>query len=393
MKHLFSISLYAPIRILFCLLVLGSICGACADEETADVPSPVDNEDAPKVGIQFGLSDYYEAADGWETRTDANLTAALAGQSTKHFADSTTLWVLVEKGTQDATSGKMTYTPMDSSLNVSYAIMTVTNADGTQTSDLVPCTVDENGKVLNTQSTLLYLQAGYYRIRAISPALKLHDNGTKKNVVTVSNGMTLFASYDACSLTAPLELTPTNFAVTDVIQRVNINPLVHQTAQLRFTIVPATPAAGESQHIYSIRPMEDGCEIAGLQATEDYNWMANNPEWILRLNEKQDTLTIHADDFETVSDTEITCQADVLPTSVEATTIYVNFNLRINGVPTQYMTSISDCQLNLGFRYPYTVRVTQSGDVSIASWVSVATSVSVPTATTQQEPQTSTPAE
>lgn len=309
---------------------------------------------------------------------DAELSNLLKDKEKLTFDNGTTLWILIEEPVKDENgdlvkdeNGNTQWQPKDASLNIAYTVLKVVNADGTTTSDMVPCSVDDNGNVTSFESKLLYLPKGYYRIRALSPALKLAEN----NKVTVTNGTTLLANYDYCSLTMFTTLSESDFTkTTDAIKTVQLNALVHQTAYLDFQI---SPAPGE-ERIYSIVPMEKACTIFGLQ-TEigELNWTANEPTWTLYLNNKNDELTIPDDNFTQTDDTHIRCGTSILPTNAMSTTIYVTLNLRVNGVPTQYMTSINDHEFHLGFRYPFKIYISLDGAISMASWLNFTTTQTV----------------
>lgn len=367
-------------RLYLMLLTAVLLQAACTDltapDELPPAEEPVDS--SRLIPIRLALPDYYTytvATTSTRAGTDQKLTDSLARKETQTFPDSTTLWILIEEkrnGTWVSTS----------SLNMAYTILTVVDDQGQKSSDLVPCTVDSAGNVINTQSSLLYLKPNNYRIRALSPALKLTNNISAKgdttfNVVRVSNGMTLLANYDDCSYTAPLVLdkeTDFNSDSTTAVKTVPLKPLVHQTALLHFSVRPDSTSL---KNIYSIQAMDVGCEISGLQAEGDFNWTASEPSWILYLNQKTTALKIYADQFVQENDTCITCEAEILPSSMESTTINIGFNLRINGVPTQYTTSISNRKFLLGFKYAYDIRITQSGNINIAPWINSAASVTV----------------
>lgn len=360
------------------LLLLTVIDAACTDlTELTDVSEDDSVDSTQLYAIRFAMPGYCAtSADGWtysvnDTRSDidTDLAAKLTNASTYSFSNGTTLWVLVEK----SVNGK--YQKMPSSLNVAYSVLTVTDANGTTSSDMVPCTVDSMGNALSTESKLLYLPKGNYRIRAISPALPLSADSNK---VTVKNGMSLLANYDRCEATAPLILTESNFTqnASGSTQEIQLKPLVHQTAYLQFDIRPATT----EKHIYSIEPMENGCEVSGLQGNMgEFNWTANDPTWTIYLNDKVSYVTIPDSNFvaDQTDASHLICGASILPTSVESSTVFVTLNLRVNGVPTEYMTSITDMKFNLGYKYPFNIYVTLDNKISMATWVNSATSQNI----------------
>lgn len=378
-------------------ILLGMLLAACTDITSTDEIRPTDESvDSSKLyPVKFVVGGYYPsvefttratADDDTETtdesgdtdETDALLNSILKTKEKSSFDEGTTLRILVEQWVNDE------WVAMDASLSVPYVIQSVITSTG-KTSDLIPCTVYDDGTLKATLSgKILYLSPGQYRVRAISPALVPYDeldadgNISTPNLVKVTNGMTLLANYDNCEVTTPYVIQETEFT-EHYIQEIQLKPLIHQTAHLEFHI---SPEEASKKYIYSIQAMENGCVISGLQGERGYNWTANKPNWVIYLNDKTTAWTIKDSEFNQTSDTELSCGAHILPTSVESTTIYVTFNLRINGVPTQFMTSISDRQFRLGFNYPFNVHISISGDVTIAPWINSVTSTTIQTTPT-----------
>jgi hypothetical protein len=345
---------------------------ADVDETTTDTGGNNNNEGGDSEDGEDGEGE--EDEEGETTTTIANEDTDLAqrlntdGEILK-FDNGTTLWILVEEKNE-----KGEYEPMSSSLNVAYMVSNVLDSEGNIiSSDMVPCTTDDQGNAVSTESKLLYLPKGEYRIRALSPALKLDAD----NNVLLSNGELLLANYDRCAATAPTELSESDFAFdgTSKAKEVTLNPLVHQTAYLQFDI-QADPTNGTS--IYSIEPMESACVISGLQSYQgSFNWISHDPKWTIYLNAKDQYVSVSGAEFSQESETHLSFGTHILPTSIESTTIYVTFNLRVNGVPTQYMTSITDKVFYLGYKYPFNVYVSLSSSISMATWVNSSTSQTI----------------
>ena len=70
----------------------------------------------------------------------------------------------------------------------------VRNAGTSGSSLLYPCEVDDNGAVISSSSTPLYMKAGTYYFRILSPAKALNSKG----FVNIGNGEYLLASSQPC---------------------------------------------------------------------------------------------------------------------------------------------------------------------------------------------------
>ncbi len=384
---------YAWLVCLHLCLLCGCLTGACSDlAESAGEPLPAEPVDSAKlVPVQLTLSGFYDAADLPDTRADATtLNNQLTDDLKRNFADSATLWILIEEQVTNS-DGSTSWVAKD--ITTPYAIQT--RSDGS-TSDLIPCTVDDDGKVKNLSSKMLYLTEGTFRLRALSPAAKLttQESGgvTYSNVMTLVNGRGILASYSEVTKTAPVVVTieaqQTDMAVNDRgIKQVELNPLLYLSARLKFIIEPATSAMN---YIYSISPMNVGCEISGLQTSENLLWTAVDTKIQIFYNGKNDMLQIPADDF-TVTGTTCSFSTDILPTSTETSPIFLTFNLRVNNVPTQFMANISGQVFDYGYTYTYYVRVSMDNDVKIASWNSSASTTTVNTETNETKAVVSPP--
>jgi hypothetical protein len=371
--------------------MLLTLLTACSDE-SEEAPVTPEGEGA-LVPVQLVLNGYYNETSTLETRGSIadQLASKLTNDLIRYFADSTSLWILIEK--QVTVDGKTQWQAQD--LNTAYAAIT-SQTSGSTTSDLIPCTVDNQGHVTNLASSMLYLQEGTYRLRALSPALPLSTvtkgGTTYKNVVHFENGTRILSNYDALAPAAPVQVTivqpdGTNKG-SDVIQRIELNPLVHQTARLHFNI---TADNTTSSYVYSIRPMSVGCEISGLQSGDDLIWTADEPEIHLYMNGKTGKLSIPDTDFTISADGKsISCDVDIIPTSMESTPLSINFNLRVNNVPTQFTASIIGRVFDFGYQYNYNVKITMDGKVQIADWNNSASSTEVDTGTNTPATNTST---
>ena len=140
-----------------------------------------------------------------------------------------TVWLIAES----KKDGESTVTYVKKS----YVVFNPSEGD-TNKSYLVPCTVDDDGNMIDMEGTPLYLKDGHtYKFYAISPARKLDENLFNKNQVgfQVKNGEYFYANDCRYSKTTPDEVTVKSDNTEDV-QIIDLKPMINQTAQLKFQI-------------------------------------------------------------------------------------------------------------------------------------------------------------
>ncbi len=212
---------------------------------------------------------------------------------------------------------------------------------------------------------LLLTDQSKYRFKMMYPALPVHK--TKKSII-VENGM-FFCAHDG----RYEETAPTDTKVSKEnsgVAYVSLNPVVHQTSRFHFRI-----RAGAN--VTDLAPLHTGVEVTGLQ-TPGVNWKyddkGNNlgfdPEstsgyieykWPsmdiadtleMKMGDKYSWTHVYGDSkyasMGTYYDEESglnkkMLEADVyfLPTNAQSSSVVVLFNLLLNGIPTQFMVTIS----------------------------------------------------
>lgn len=242
-----------------------------------------------------------------------------------------------------------------------------TNVNGYNT--LYPCTTTEEADRklhINPEetSTPLYLEAGTYKFKMISPA---HPVSTDLRM-EVDNGMYLYATDGRYEETSSTEAT---IAITTAgVQYIRLNPIISQVARFTFTVK-------KGEGVNRLEPLAAGIEVSGLQnpAMHDgqltYNWSSENiaDTLAMRLGDKRAWITVPGDDIQVDEEGVLTTDVAVLPTLAMSTPIAVLMNLAVNGVPTQYMTLVNTQALLHAHSYNlrWTVSV-EDGRIQVVTW-------------------------
>lgn len=237
-------------------------------------------------------------------------------------------------------------------------------------------TVVENGtELLRIDTTIitspLYLKNGRYKFRMIAPALDLTKAGMRARV---DNGIYFYSSDDRYPNTAA---TPQQITVgASGIQHIVLNPMIQQTARMQFTLYKGT-------NVHELEVLPAGIEVSGLQnadESEPYNWSSENVADTLKMkfgdkrgrvvirNFRQELTTV-TENGVTVEKQTIVGDTGVLPTNAQNNSIAVLFNLKVNGVPTQYMVLLNNQVLRAAYTYNYRFEISEENGVLVAVWV------------------------
>ena len=368
-------------RIIYCIgvCVMACLLSACGQDESVEtIVSP----EAPegKVEVRFTLPGMVaEPLDGFaeESRsilTDRNIPI-------KNLPDGSTLWLFAE----DITEGQ-TQEDVEPKSYVVRDIDGMFDEEGRQLQQLLPCEVDDEGNLMNETSVPLYLTFGHtYLFRAVSPARKFVKNATDAvgNPVYafhVDNKEYVIATDERYEETAATEITINAAAAGETssgVEVVEMKPLINQTAQLEFTIVPEEG----NDYIHSISVLPQGIEISGVQdrysASTDnsvlWNWSTgeplhaytggNNTRFLIRKDTQFEDAFI-----EERADGSLYIKCPILPTNAFSTSIIVVFNLQINGSPTQYEMMLNQKIYQAAYTYHYKGTVSIQNGVSVITW-------------------------
>lgn len=288
-----------------------------------------------------------------------------------------TVWLIAES----KKDGESTVTYVKKS----YVVFNPSEGD-TNKSYLVPCTVDDDGNMIDMEGTPLYLKDGHtYKFYAISPARKLDENLFNKNQVgfQVKNGEYFYANDCRYSKTTPDEVTVKSDNTEDV-QIIDLKPMINQTAQLKFQI-----QKGEGVHDLDIQPA--GIQISGLQndSPEDgiygdanglFWHMSQNGEEPINLQHGGKSGTFNRYDYTIDTDGYVNIDVPVLPMYSISKPVIVVFRLKVNGVPTSYEMMLNEKDFKAGYSYGYRGKVSIDAGVTVVTWqyVSWETDVELP---------------
>lgn len=359
-----------------CLLTAVAIFfSACKPERPQDDPIP-----EGMCAVQFHLGGAYPDIPALANPKTGN--APKADPNTYNnieplpLPEGSTLWLIHEMRTNNnwQISGCKSY-------------VVVGSASGNA---LYPCQVDANGEAIpGTIEPSLYLAEGEYRFRAVSPA-RAWDAPAPTYGYLIDNGETLLANDERYNDTRAKEVS-ISLDVTG-IQRIELNPLVNQTALIQFIISP-----GEGIHQLGLLPA--GIELTGCQdivsrngaSGGTYNWAAmNTGDTIIAYpGHKRGRTTVH--DYVSVQeDTTIStinvqgsiqeieipagsiiANMYVLPTDARSNSLVASFNIQMNGIPTYNTLYINRKIFQAGRSYRYMAEVSIQNGVTVFSWQNV----------------------
>lgn len=343
-------------------------------------------EEGDMKEVRFVLGGAYAAHGGPGTKTTAVDADTYNGETPLPLPEGSTVWLIMEKqvmqidSTWDWWNRRWKYETTYSWRHDSYKSYVVLNAkDGLNS--LYPCAVDAEGKALmETMEPAMYLTPGEYHFRAVSPALPWVNADVASLSMKLENGQYLMAN-DARYTGANPSTDYTSVTVTpsDQVQVIRLNPMVHQTAQLRFTIRP-----GENVHRLDL--MSSGIEISGLQdpGSGSYNWTPYGHYLEILPGNKRSQTTIR--DFHIVQqdssmvtngqtvdlpEGSLMAHCGILPTDATSSSLIVVLHLQVNGIPTQYSMSLNRQIFEPGHSYHYVGEVSVTGGVTVFSWQNI----------------------
>lgn len=224
-------------------------------------------------------------------------------------------------------------------------------------------------------SSPLYLAPGVYKFKMISPAMKIiqeeSSDGTFNWKLPIDNGM-YFCSTDGRYVQTVADETlvsaPDLSAGGDHIQYITLRPMVHQTAKLDFRIT-------KGEHVDSLSVLPAGVEVSGLQnpgLNAHYYWTSENiaDTLVMKMGDKRSWATLRPEGFRVDEKSPDTLIGDigVLPTDSRSTTIIITFNLLVNGIPTQYVTTLNEIILQHGHSYKMNLKVWKEDGITLFTW-------------------------
>lgn len=244
---------------------------------------------------------------------------------------------------------------------------------------LYPCKVDANGNVIEENDVPLYLESGTYTFRAIGPARELTEN----KHLYIENGQYVISNDERTRFNnGPLVrgtagVTETLDNNENSVVEVQLNPLINQTAKLKFTI-----KAGEN--VYKLGVQTTGVEIDGLQ--DNYSWPSDeNKPWNWTL--ATDTLIAFRGNKNTkftltepveLTNQKVVYETTILPTDAYSTPLIILFSMRVNGVPSQFQMMLNRKLFLTGYSYHYMGTVNLKNGIAAMEWMNVGWETDVP---------------
>lgn len=225
----------------------------------------------------------------------------------------------------------------------------------------------------------LYLDPGIYKFKLISPALPLvetNDNGVWNWKLHIDNGMYFSATDGRYYETKPVNTVVTIDPDGSNIQYVELNPIIQQTARFNFSIV-------KGNQVDSLMILPAGVEISGLQNPEKgylFDWTSEDirDTLVAKRGDKLQWLKMSPEKFSVSTEPltwnsvtyneRLTGHIGVLPTDAMSTTIIITFNLLVNGIPTQYVTTMNQIKIQHGHEYHLKLKVDQKDGITVFTW-------------------------
>lgn len=261
----------------------------------------------------------------------------------------------------------------------------VYNSD--DTSYLVPCTVDDNGKIKDMEGKPLYLKEGMtYMFYAVSPARKLDEAMLSEGKIgfQVKNGENFYANDCRYNETTPIAIPVTSSSSNEAVQEITLSPMINQTAELKFQI-----KKGHGVHNLDIQPA--GIQISGLQndSPNDLNddktpnpyGNHNGLYWHMSQDKNDEPIDLqHGDkegiyydyDYRIDANGDVNIEVPVLPMWSISKPVIVVFRLKINGVPTSYAIMLNEKDFKAGYSYGYKGEVAIHNGIDVITWQYVA---------------------
>lgn len=206
----------------------------------------------------------------------------------------------------------------------------------------------------------LYLPSGStYHFKGMYPALDLRKEDYK---CKVANGTWVCSNDKRYTQTASADINIEESATK--VTYVDLKPLINQTARLHFEI-------SKGENIHTIEMMNSGIEIAGVQnkdKVEYLDWLDETSYLNVKPIKKDDGEHWYKLQKFSVMNDKIIGDAYLLPLDVSRTYIIILINIAVNGIPTQYVTTLNGIIFEHGRSYNLNMEVTAEGNLNIINW-------------------------
>lgn len=281
------------------------------------------------------------------------------------LAEGTTLWLTYEH--YDTATSKY-----DPPVLKSYVVR---SAGGGYQALYACAFTNEGGKLVvnaddaSTTATPLYLKHGEtYRFRMIAPAMPISKSNLSMHV---DNGDSFCSSDERYTQTRSKDMKVQ--ATASGVNYISMNPMIQQTARLKFTLK-------KGANVSSIKMMGNGVEISGIQdpymhnpGGDDFNWssMDTADTLVMRLGDKRAWVTLPGERFTTNADGDLVGEICILPTDARSNTVSILLNMAVNGVPTQYITTLNGMVFEHAKSYNMTFTVGLQNNIVVVNWQNV----------------------
>lgn len=357
------------------------MCLVCCSEK-----EPANPEDG--VRIEFRLPGYFDnITSSPQTRARDIISPEdsirnLKNASLTSLPVGSTLWLTYSEKQEDGT-----YTDPDL---MAYKIMD----DGGYHS-MFACTYHEEVgadgltyKIIDEQVTgqPLILADGTYRFKMISPALPISHDPEKGWRIPVDNGMYFYSTDGRYHETLPKDIVVESDNLMNDgnnVQYVKLNPIINQTARWNFKIF-------KGDNVQSLEMMVTGIEVSGLQNPYDthdgnqemFYWASDDirDTLVMKRGDKHQWVKIpasqmwkeHAMDPDGNMQEALCGEVGFLPTNALSTTVVILFNLVVNGIPTQYETTVNRRIFEHAHSYNIGAVVDQKDGIRLFNWLNQA---------------------
>lgn len=306
------------------------------------------------------------------TKAVGDIDDRLPSLSKMNLAEGTTLWLTYERRNTDDGVEPKKYDPP---VLKSYVVRSA----GGGYKALYACAFSEdkndnsilvvNADDASTTATPLYLKHGEtYRFRMIAPAMPISQSDLSMHV---DNGDSFCSSDERYEQTSSKDTKIV--AAASGVNYISMNPMIQQTARLRFTLK-------KGDNVSSIVMMGDGVEISGIQDPylhnvdgDNYNWssMDSADTLVMRLGDKRAWVKLPGERFTTNTKGNLVGDICILPTDARSNTVTILLNMAVNGVPTQYLTTLDGMVFEHAKSYNMTFTVRLQNNIVVVNWQNV----------------------
>ena len=355
------------------VLFLVPLLAACEKQEPSDNPVVPEGmvEIRPVLGSVF-TSIPRDPADTGQPGTrvyDSNETTDGKLTKTHRLPKGSTVWLIAGR-------------TIDGGQTISGALekrsyVVYNPEDAPDVSYLVPCTVDDEGNMLDMDGSPFYLKDNQdYMFYGISPARKLDEKkfATQEIAFQVKNGEAFYANDSRYSATTPQHVTVTGDDNAEALQIVSLCPMVNQTAQIKIQV-----QKGDGVHDLDIQP--SGIQVSGLQndspqPANEYG-DSNGLYWHMSRSRADEPIVLqhgsktgvyHSYDYEIDENGRVNIEVPVLPMRSLSKPVIVLLRLKINGVPTSYELMLNEKDFKAGYSYGYRGQVSISDGIDVVTW-------------------------